>query len=155
MEKQKVVRIRTYYRKHASERRGKKKGPIKKKKIDLVVTLDNTERSTSHTSEDQQDITTVTEKKLLGSAAKIMSSIEDDGRNEVHLTGYRFMDIEVLVDLINTVGSCPKCGCRMDLSEIKKNRDFLSKWKYLVRKMIVNLSICFGLQRKQKVESLI
>ena len=70
MEKQKVVRIRIHYRKHASERRGKKKGPIKKKKIDLAVTLDNTEPSTSHTSEDQQDITTVSEKKAAGFCCK-------------------------------------------------------------------------------------
>ena len=41
-------------------------------------------------------------------------------KDEVPLTGYRFIDIKALVGLLNIVGFCPKCGSKLKLCQVAK-----------------------------------
>ena len=66
---------------------------------------------------------------------------ETEDENNVLLTGYRFIDLEVLTGVLDMIASCPNCGSKIKLLQTKK---------LFVKTRTVNFPICFGLPRRRE-----
>ena len=93
------VCLRAGYRKHASARRKKRKGPAKNSKNNSTaftnVTVDHPayDEELPGPSRTPTKTDTVSQKKLFGQREKMIFDNETEDENNVLLTGYRFIDL--------------------------------------------------------------
>ena len=121
-------RVRTHYRKYASRRRLKKKGPVRNINpvidqstdvsagvVDAPVLVHEPEHCVD-TLEPDLSIPTASGRKLSKATKQLQESIDV---TKEKLSGYRFIDIEIITNLLNVV-VCPTCYSKLSLSQKQK-----------------------------------